>query len=134
MRFLAFAFATAVAVGCSPASPPTTTPVLPPGPPSAPGTSSAPAGSAKALADAVDSPPSPNPDDNRITSEIRQKIDAVPMLSGNARTVQIITAGGKVSLRGTVDSSEEKDTVEKLAAEVVGIDNLTSDLVWKDKE
>lgn len=134
MRFLAFAFAAVVAAGCSPAVLPTTSPVVPPGPPSAPGTSSAPAGSAKALSDAVDSPLSPNPDDNRITSEIRQKFDAVPMLSGNARTVQIITTGGKVALRGTVDSSEEKDTVEKLAAEVVGIDNVTSDVVWKDKE
>jgi hyperosmotically inducible periplasmic protein len=58
-----------------------------------------------------------------ITAEIRKKIVATEM-STNAHNVKIITQGGKVTLRGPVDSEDEKSQIEKIAHDVAGKDQV----------
>jgi len=65
--------------------------------------------------------------DLRITSSIRQSIVADKALSVNAHNVKIITAAGKVTLRGPVASEREKSKIEayaKLAGGVERVDNM----------
>ncbi|WP_254508667.1 BON domain-containing protein [Anatilimnocola floriformis] len=69
-----------------------------------------------------------NKEDIRITSEIRQKIVNHEGMSINARNVKIITAGGMVTLRGPVNSQDEKNTIEKFAKDVATNDKVNSEL------
>ena len=55
------------------------------------------------------------PEDIRITQAIRQAIVKEDTLSMDAKNVKIITVGGKVTLRGTVESANEKATIAKIA-------------------
>ena len=59
--------------------------------------------------------------DIRITADIRKKVLGAAHLSTNADNVKIITKEGVVTLRGVVDSPEEKDSVEILAKQVDGV-------------
>jgi hypothetical protein len=69
------------------------------------------------------------PADRQITQEIRQKITNDETMSFNARNVKIVTAEGKVTLRGVVDDADEKQAIEKFAAEIAkGQDNVTSEI------
>lgn len=69
----------------------------------------------------------------KMTASIRQKIvnykgpndEAMGL---NARNVKIITEGQHVTLRGPVDTAEEKALLEKFAKEMAGADNVTSQL------
>lgn len=56
-----------------------------------------------------------SPEDIKITQAIRQAIVKDDSLSMTAKNVKIITIDGKVTLRGTVPTAEEKMTVAKLA-------------------
>jgi len=70
-----------------------------------------------------------NPADRQITQEIRQKITGDDSMSINARNVKIVTLQGKVTLRGPVNNEQEKEAIEKFAAEVAGgADNVTSEI------
>lgn len=60
-----------------------------------------------------------NQKDIDITADIRKQIVATDM-STNAHNVKIITQDGKVTLRGPVDSAEEKANIEKIALSVAG--------------
>ena len=65
-------------------------------------------------------------EDVKITAAIRHAIVAEKSLSMTAKNVKIITAGGMVTLRGPVNSAEEKATIAKLAKSAAGeakIDN-----------
>jgi hyperosmotically inducible protein len=55
------------------------------------------------------------PEDIKITQAIRQALVKDDSLSTNAKNVKIITIHGQVTLRGTVNSQEEKATIAKLA-------------------
>jgi hyperosmotically inducible periplasmic protein len=72
-----------------------------------------------------------NQRDINITAEIRKAVLARENMSLNARNVKIITADGKVTLRGPVDSAEEKEVIEGLAKTHAGQDNVTSELEVK---
>ena len=65
-----------------------------------------------------------NQRDVNITAEIRKAVLAQEDMSVNARNVKIITADGKVTLRGPVNSTSERDTIEKIARDVAGKDNV----------
>ena len=69
-----------------------------------------------------------NQQDITITADIRKQIVAHDDMSVNARNVKIITADGKVTLRGPVDSTSERDIIEKIARDVVGKDNVDNQL------
>lgn len=51
------------------------------------------------------------PEDLKITQAIRKAVIADETLSMSAKNVRIITAEGKITLRGMVNSDEEKKTV-----------------------
>ena len=67
-----------------------------------------------------------SPEDIKITADIRRAVVAEKSLSMTAKNVKIITANGMVTLRGPVNSAEEKATIAKLAKSAAGkakIDN-----------
>jgi hypothetical protein len=58
--------------------------------------------------------------DLRITREIRQLLMKDGSLSFTAKNVKVITANGKVTLRGPVKSAQERDAIEAAARRVAG--------------
>jgi hyperosmotically inducible periplasmic protein len=67
-----------------------------------------------------------SPEDIKITADIRRAVVADKSLSMTAKNVKIITANGVVTLRGPVNTAEEKATIAKLAQSAAGkakIDN-----------
>jgi hyperosmotically inducible protein len=76
-----------------------------------------------------------NQDDVNRTAEIRQRVLATEGMSVNARNVKIITSKGKVTLRGPVNSDTEKETIDKIAREVAGDQNVDNQIeVTKPQE
>jgi hyperosmotically inducible periplasmic protein len=49
-------------------------------------------------------------------------------LSTDAHNVKIIASDGKVTLKGPVESEEEKKAVENKATQVAGAENVTSEI------
>ena len=72
-----------------------------------------------------------NQRDVNITAEIRKAVLARENMSINARNVKIITADGKVTLRGPVNSDDEKKIIEDIARNLAGKDNVTSEIEVK---
>jgi osmotically-inducible protein OsmY len=66
--------------------------------------------------------------DLNLTQEIRKAIMADKSLSTNAKNVKIITANGVVTLRGPVNTPQEKATLEAKAQSIAGADNVNSQL------
>jgi hyperosmotically inducible periplasmic protein len=69
-----------------------------------------------------------NQADVTTTAEIRKRIVAQDGLSINAQNAKIITADGKVTLRGPVESAGERDTLDKIAKDVAGEANVNNQL------
>lgn len=65
-----------------------------------------------------------NQSDIDITAGIRKDILAQDGMSVNARNVKVITADGKVTLRGPVDSADEHKTIVEIAKKVAGADKV----------
>jgi osmotically-inducible protein OsmY len=61
-----------------------------------------------------------NEQDVALTAKIRRAITDTSGLSVNARNIKIITSGGKVTLRGPVDSEAERTRVETIAKQAAG--------------
>ena len=61
--------------------------------------------------------------DIAITRDIRRALIKDKSLSVGAHNVTIITKGGKVTLKGRVESDAEKQTVESAATNVAGAGN-----------
>jgi hyperosmotically inducible periplasmic protein len=68
-----------------------------------------------------------NQKDIDVTANIRKRVVDTKM-SLNAQNVKIITQDGKVTLRGPVQSDEEKKAVEQIAHDVAGAGNVDSQL------
>jgi osmotically-inducible protein OsmY len=66
--------------------------------------------------------------DLNVTQEIRKAIMADESLSMNAKNVKIITANGIVTLRGPVNTPQEKATIEAKAQSIAGANNVDSQL------
>lgn len=60
------------------------------------------------------------PEDLKLTQEIRKAVMADDGLSMNGKNVKIITAEGKVTLRGPVASAEEKKKIAAHARQCAG--------------
>src|ERR1700749_4989797 len=56
-----------------------------------------------------------SPEDIKVTQAIRQAVVKDSALSMTAKNVKIITTGGVVTLRGPVNSAEEKAKIEQFA-------------------
>ena len=69
--------------------------------------------------------------DTAITAQIRKDIIAANDMSLNAKNIKIITLNGLVTLRGQVNSSEEKSKIEEIARRLVGTHNLSNQLEAK---
>jgi len=66
--------------------------------------------------------------DLNLTQQIRKAIMADKSLSTNAKNVKIITANGLVTLRGPVNTPQEKATIEAKAQNIAGAHNVESQL------
>jgi hyperosmotically inducible periplasmic protein len=64
-------------------------------------------------------------DDINTTATIRKRV-IESATSINGQNIKIITNSGKVTLRGPVESDEEKAAIERVASDVAGPDNVTS--------
>jgi len=69
-----------------------------------------------------------DPADIKITANIRRALVGDDKLSTNAKNVKIITVGGAVTLRGTVDSEEEKTQIGEKAKAIEGIKEVKNDI------
>ena len=69
-----------------------------------------------------------NQADIDLVAKIRRQVLDVKDLSVNGQNIKIIVANGKVTLRGPVDSENERTTIERIAREAAGDDNVTSEL------
>lgn len=72
-------------------------------------------------------------DDIETTAKIRQRVVDLPEMSVNARNVKIITIAGKVTLRGPVNSADERDVIDKIAKDVAGEQNVDNQLEVAEK-
>jgi hyperosmotically inducible periplasmic protein len=72
--------------------------------------------------------------DMRITQQIRRKIMSADDLSTRAQNLLVVSEGGKVTLRGTVPSAEEKSKVEKMARAVNGVETVDTSEVRISQE
>ncbi len=69
-----------------------------------------------------------NPSDRAITRKIRAEIMKDKSLSSYAHNVKIISQDGKVTLKGSVRTREEKAAVEQKAASIAGEGNVTNEI------
>jgi hyperosmotically inducible periplasmic protein len=70
-------------------------------------------------------------DDLALTQKIRQAVMKDGSLSMNAKNVKIIAQDGKITLKGPVDSQQEKDTIGTDAVEIAGKDKVDNQLEVK---
>lgn len=75
-----------------------------------------------------------SPEDIKITADIRRAVVADGSLSMTAKNVKIITAEGMVTLRGPVNSAEEKATIARLAKSAAGAAKIDNQLEVKASE
>ena len=69
-----------------------------------------------------------NEADRTISQNIRKELSADDSLSTNGKNVKIITADGKVTLRGPVKSDAEKSAIASKAQQVAGVKNVDNQL------
>ena len=69
-----------------------------------------------------------NSSDLKITQEIRQAVVGDGSLSFAAKNVKIITTKGKVTLRGPVNSAQEREKIAAFARKVAGAANVDNQL------
>jgi hyperosmotically inducible periplasmic protein len=72
--------------------------------------------------------------DRDITQQIRRSIMNDKSLSTYAHNVKVITQQGQVTLKGPVQSEDEKKSIEAKAAEVVGENKVSSELNVKPQQ
>jgi hyperosmotically inducible periplasmic protein len=75
-----------------------------------------------------------NRSDRNITQQIRRSIMKDKSLSTYAHNVKIVTQNGQVTLKGPVQSEDEKRAIETKAAEVAGQDKVTNELHIKPQQ
>jgi osmotically-inducible protein OsmY len=69
--------------------------------------------------------------DRQITAKVREMIVADDSLSTNAQNIKIITVAGVVTLRGPVETTAEKTTIESKAKSVAGVTKVNNQLDTK---
>ena len=72
-----------------------------------------------------------NTSDLKMMQQIRKSVVADKSLSTYAHNVKIIATGGKVTLKGPVNSEAEKKAVLQKAIQVAGADNVTNEISVK---
>ena len=69
--------------------------------------------------------------DRELMQKIRKAVMDDKSLSTNAHNAKIIAKDGKVTLKGPVNSGEEKATIERIANDNAGAGNVTNELTVK---
>jgi hyperosmotically inducible periplasmic protein len=69
--------------------------------------------------------------DRELTQSVRQALMDDSSLSTNAKNIKVISRDGKVTLRGVVDSEEEKDVVMAKVQTVTGVHDCENQLEVK---
>lgn len=69
-----------------------------------------------------------NPRDVELTAKIRRALTADDSLSVNARNIKIITVNGMVTLRGPVQSEDERRRIEAAAKRAAGRVTVVNEL------
>lgn len=120
MNGRALFFASVSALSCSTQSPRDDTPSTPP------------AGEERA-AELAERKPSPldqgqDESDLALTQRLRQGLVQHEALSLDAKNVQVVSQGGRVTLRGAVKNSKERVDIERLALKTAGHGNVDSQL------
>lgn len=72
--------------------------------------------------------------DRELARLVRRAITANEQLSTSAKNVKIMTASGKVTLRGPVNSEQEKQTVEGLVKNINGVTSVDNQLEVKTNQ
>lgn len=72
-----------------------------------------------------------NEADLRVTQQIRQGVMKLDGASMDAKNVKIISSGGVVTLRGPVDSAQEKAEIARLAQNTTGVSRVDNQLEIK---
>ena len=72
-----------------------------------------------------------NSSDRETMRKIRRAIVTDKELSTYAHNVKIISQSGKVTLKGTVHTEEEKKAIEAKATGVAGAENVTNEITVK---
>jgi len=74
-----------------------------------------------------------NTSDRDIMQKIRKSVVADKSLSTAAHNVKIIAQNGKVTLKGKVNSEDEKKSIEQKSVDVAGAGNVIDDLIVKSQ-
>ena len=72
-----------------------------------------------------------SPEDREMTRKIRRAITQNDQLSTTARNIKIITANGRVTLRGPVNTQAERDQIAATAQQLAGSSTLDNQLEVK---
>lgn len=75
-----------------------------------------------------------NRSDRDITQQIRRSIMKDKSLSTYAHNIKIVTQNGQVTLKGPVQSEDEKKAIEAKATEVAGDNKVSSELNVKPQQ
>ena len=70
-------------------------------------------------------------EDTRLTAAIRRAIVADKSLTATAKNIKIITANDTVTLRGPVNTEEEKSKIEEIAQSAAGSTKIDNQLEVK---
>ncbi len=73
-----------------------------------------------------------NKGDLQITADIRKRVVDANM-SVDANNVKIITQNGRVTLRGPVETKDEKQRIDQMAGSVAGAGNVVNELEVTNK-
>ena len=71
--------------------------------------------------------------DVELTRRIRRAVEKDNSLSMTAHNVKIVTANGAVTLRGPVDSEQEKIAIGRKATAIAGANNVDNQLEVKNQ-
>lgn len=77
--------------------------------------------------------PGESEEDERITQSIRETLDRATDLSAAARNATITTVAGEVTLRGPVETADEKQRLGALAQSTPGVVRIRNELLVKGR-
>lgn len=66
--------------------------------------------------------------DIQLTQKIRQEVVKIDSFSTDAKNVKIISLNGKVTLKGSVKSAEEKSKIEQIAMKIASKNKVSSEI------
>ena len=72
-----------------------------------------------------------NPEDRELAQKIRRAITSDNTISTDGHNVKVIVRDGMVTLKGPVQSEQEKKNIESKAADLAGADKVTNKLTVK---